>query len=142
MSSSTSKTARKAGVFQVIEGGLSNVDAPAPVVTGAQLPGAVEAERLRRAILLLKVPGTGLTVSQALDEIQALYHEQAVDKIERASALCSALEDLGLRCQTANPNLELARDFFLNLTWPDRLLAQHPELAGLHPKVHPYLQLG
>jgi hypothetical protein len=143
MSTNTQKPAGKAGVFRVIEGGLSKAETTEPVVTAGQLPGEVEAERLRQAIVRLQVPGTGLTVTQALDEVDAKLHSTQMEHIERSSRLLDSMEQhLGLRYQLANPDLELAREGFLNLTWPDRLLAAHPELAGLHPKAHPYLALG
>lgn len=110
--------------------------------SGRTLPGQVEEDRLRAAILALPVPDTGLTVEQALDEICSVLHDEVLDKIERGAFLCNALEVLGVRFQMANPDLGLAREGFLNLVWPDRLLSEHPELAGLHPTAHPYMLLG
>lgn len=142
MSTTTQKPAGKPGVFKVIEGGLSKPDAPAPTAKAGQLPGEVEAERLRRALLLLKVHSAGLTVEQVRDEICAVLETATVAANSRGSYLSDELEKIGIRFQMADPGLGLARDGFLVLVWPQRVLDAYPELAGMHPLAHQYLQFG
>lgn len=129
--------------FQVIEGGLSTAKSAAPATTKGLLPGAAEEERLRQAILRLPVPGTGLTVEAALDEVCARLDDAELSNSERLEFLCWQMQqELGLRFQLVNPALGLARDGFLNLFNPAQLLDAHPELAGLHPKAHPFMHVG
>lgn len=143
MSKTTSKPAGGTVTFRVIEGGLSKLGGtPEPVQVAGRLPGDVEAERLRRAIMSLPVPKVGLTVEQAIDEICSGLYSKAPGVYQRGAYLCDAIEDLGVRFQLANPALELARDGFLVLYWPQRLLDLHPELAPLHPLAHQYMHLG
>ncbi|MFG6415492.1 hypothetical protein ACG02S_16470 [Roseateles sp. DC23W] len=128
--------------FKVIEGGLATAEAPRPSPAGMR-PGAIEEERLRQAILRLPVPDTGITVEAALDEVCARLDNAELSSSERLEFLCWQMQqELGLRFQLVNPALGLARDGFLSLFNPAALLHAHPELAGLHPKAHPFLHVG
>jgi hypothetical protein len=146
MSRTSNKPAGKSVAFRVIEGGLCKPGNSRALVQAAQPvgqpPSRVEAGRLGRAIMQLPLPKVGLTLEQAIDEVCSMLWEVDLAKHQRSSYLCDAMEDLGIRFQMADPSLDLAREGFLVLVWPQRLLDQHPELAGLHPLAHQYMQLG
>lgn len=144
MSTSITKLGAGPGPFRVIQGGRyaapTAASEPAALTRGSVAEAG--ADRLRAVVLKLPVPESGLSVEQALDEVCRLLHDEELYGIERGAYLCSALEKMGLRFQLANPELGLVREGFLALVWPKRLLAEHPELAALHPVAHPFLMLG
>lgn len=139
------KPTRGRPTLRVIQGGQAARPAN-PVgytMSSGKLPGEVEEDRLRQAILKLHVPDTGLSVDQALDEICSRLDNAELDSSERLEHLCWQMQqELGLRFQLANPALGLSRDGFLSLFNPAQLLHAHPELAGLHPKAHPFMAVG
>ena len=134
--------------FIVIQGGKSS-DQPAAVESAfnnfhspGNSPSALESNRLRRAILSLRVEEVGQTVEDILDEICAKLDTGEVYDFDRGIFLKDRLELYGLRFCLARPEMNLVREGYLMLAWPDRLLRKHPELAGLHPLAHQSLTLG
>ena len=106
------------------------------------MPAEVEAQRLCQAILRLPVEGIGQTVEETLQEVSDKLDSEEFADISRCGILTEHLERMGLRFIVANPALELAREGFLVLAWPDRVLRRHPELSGLHPLAHPAMPVG
>lgn len=105
-------------------------------------PSALEANRLRRAILSLRVAEVGQTVAEMLQEISEKLDTGTDEDFCRVAFIRQRFEYLGLRFCLARPEMNLVREGYLILAWPDRLLRKHPELAGLHPLAHQSLTLG
>lgn len=134
--------------FTVIQGGKSSVqpEAVEPAVNYFHSPGnspsALESNRLRRAILSLRVAEVGQTVEDILQEISDRLDTGEDYDFSRVAFIKGRLEVYGLRFCLARPEMNLVREGYLLLAWPDRLLRKHPELAGLHPLAHQSLTLG
>lgn len=134
--------------FRVIEGGKSsnNDDADQFAINYFHSPGnspsALEANRLRRAMLNLRVEELGQTLEAALTEICAKLDTGTDEDYVRGSFIKHRLEVLGLKFCLARPEMHLVREGYLMLAWPDRLLRKHPELAGLDPLAHQALTFG
>nr|WP_145545245.1 hypothetical protein [Variovorax boronicumulans] len=126
--------------LKLIEGGAAGTRIePRGAAGTSHLPGQVEAERLRVAVMSLNVPGTNLSVAQALEAILA-FETDPLANPEDHSLLCAALEDLGIRYTPEHEVTQHSPSMFA-LVFPQRLLKAHPELAGLHPIAHPMLRL-
>lgn len=138
----------KTSKFIVIQGGKPSgqPQAAEPAVNHFHSPGnspsALESNRLRRAILSLRVEEVGQTVEDILGEICARLDTGEVYDFDRGIFIKDRLELYGLRFCLARPEMNLVREGYLMLAWPDRLLRKHPELAGLHPLAHQSLTLG
>ena len=134
--------------FRVIEGGKSSNNAEVDQLTVSYFhspgnsPSAVEANRLRRAILSLRVDEVGQTVEETLQEISDKLDTGTDEDFARVAFIKARLEYLGLRFCLARQEMNLVREGYLMLAWPDRLVRKHPELAGLHPIAHQALTLG
>lgn len=132
---STTKTAHP---FRVIEGGASRETPTVPRGSKAEM----QQERLRQAILRLPVPEVGLSVEETLQELSdKLDSEQDAD-FARLVILRHRVEDLGLRFHLALPHMNLVREGYFALAWPERLVRRHPELAGLDPEAHSLMSVG
>ena len=134
--------------FRVIEGGKSSDNAEVaqfPVnyfhSTGSS-PSALESNRLRRAILILRVEEVGQTVEETLQEISDKLDTGTDADFARVAFIRHRLEALGLKFCLARPEMNLGREGYLILAWPDRLVRKHPDLAGLHPIAHQSLEVG
>jgi hypothetical protein len=89
-----------------------------------------ESNRLRHAILQLKLEEAHNSVQQALEDLCVLAEPQTSDEHERKAVLRHALESVGLTfCQ----DHELPIPGYLSLSWPDRLFRVYPQLGALHP---------
>jgi hypothetical protein len=134
--------------FIVIQGGKSSGQAESvePAVNHFHSPGnspsALESNRLRRAILSLRVAEVGQTVEAILQEISDKLDTGEDYDFSRVAFIKARLEMYGLRFCLARPEMNLVREGYLLLAWPDRLLRKHPELTGLHPLAHHSLTLG
>lgn len=134
--------------FIVIQGGKSSgqPEAAEPTFSHFHSPGnspsALESNRLRRAILSLRVEDVGQTVEDILQEISDKLDTGEDYDFSRVSFIKNRLELYGLRFCLARPEMNLAREGYLMLAWPDRLLRKQPEMAGLHPLGHHSLTLG
>ena len=127
--------------FRVIEGGLGKAP-ETPVTALGATPGSVEEERLRAAVLRLPIEDLGLTVEQCLDEMCERIDSPADADVVRYHLLRDAIAAIGLRYVVARPEFELARPGFLALSWPDRLVRRHPELAVFRPELHQVMSIG
>lgn len=134
--------------FRVIEGGKSTSNAGECQFTNSYFhspgnsPSALESNRLRRAILSLRVDEVGQTVEETLQEISDKLDTGTDEDFARVAFIKDRLEYLGLRFCLARQEMNLVREGYLMLVWPDRLARKHPELAGLHPIAHQALTLG
>ena len=134
--------------FRVIEGGKSSNNAEVDQLTVSYFhspgnsPSAMEANRLRRAILILRVEEVGQTVEETLQEISDKLDTGTDADFARGAFIKHRLEELGLKFCLARPEMNLVREGYLILAWPDRLVRKHPDLAGLHPIAHQSLELG
>lgn len=134
--------------FRVIEGGKSSGNtevAQFPVNyfhSPGSSPSAQESNRLRRAILILRVEEVGQTVEETLQEISDKLDTGTDADFARGAFIKHRLEELGLKFCLARPEMNLVREGYLMLAWPDRLLRKHPELSGLHPIAHQALTFG
>ena len=133
--------------FRVIEGGKSAGNAEENLIANyfhslGNSPCALESNRLRRAILGLRVDEVGLTVEETLQEISDKLDSTTDEDFVRAYFIKNRLEYLGLRFCLARPEMDLVRQGYLMLTWPDRLVRKHPELAGLYPLAHQDIEVG
>lgn len=138
--------------FRVISGGQSRsheaqtaVTPATPSVTRGQNeigPGVAEEDRLRVAVLQLMLPALGISVSDCLDEMCARLDSELEGDIARFLVLKDAISVIGLRFLVARPEFELVRPGFLVLSWPERLLKRHPELAVFRPEAHPAMAIG
>lgn len=133
--------------FRLIEGGKSTGNAEADLSahyfhSPGNSPSALESNRLRQAILNLRVEEVGQTVEETLEEISDKLDSTVDEDFARVAFIKYRLESLGLRFCLARPEMDLVRQGYLMLTWPDRLLHKHPELAGLYPMAHQALELG
>lgn len=148
MVSKLMKNPAKTPKFSLIQGGksLGLSEAVEPAVNHFHSPGnspsALESNRLRRAILSLRVEEVGQTVEDILQEISDKLDTGEDYDFSRGIFMKDQLEVYGLRFCLARPEMNLAREGYLMLCWPDRLLRKHPELAGLHPLAHQSLMLG
>lgn len=89
-----------------------------------------ESNRLRHSILTLQLRETGCSVKQALATLCLGIGTKAGEKYYRAIELKHHLETrLGLRFQEA---VDMPVEGYLVLAWPDRLLRNYPQFAGLH----------
>ncbi|MRX07156.1 hypothetical protein GJ697_04830 [Pseudoduganella sp. FT25W] len=142
------KNPAKTPKFTLIQGGKSAVisEAAEPFASYFHSPGnspsAFESNRLRRAILGLRVAEVGQTVEDILQEISDKLDTGEDYDFSRVMFIKDRLELYGLRFCLARPEMNLVREGYLMLAWPDRLLRKHPELAGLHPLAHQSLTLG
>ena len=148
------KTEARRPFLRVIQGGAGQPQPRAAVRAPARrlarpvepLPGSIPAQgedvRLNQAILRLRVDGIGQTVEETLQEMSDKLHSEEDADIARWGVLEDRLKEMGLKFHGANPALELAREGFLVLAWPERLLRRHPELSGLHPLAHPMMPVG
>jgi hypothetical protein len=140
---STQTSFRKPHGFRVIEGGKSSQAAePAYVQSSGMLPGEREENQLRVAILQLQVKEVGLSVSQTLQEICAKLDSELEVDYARLVVLRQQLQLIGLQFRSACPEMNLAMEGYLILSWPDRLQRQFPELKRFHPTAHPHMALG
>lgn len=134
--------------FRVIEGGKSSSNAEVDQFninyfhSPGNSPSAQESNRLRRAMLSLRVDEVGQTVEETLQEINAKLDTGTDEDFARVAFINARLEYLGLKFCLARPEMNLVREGYLMLAWPDRLLRKHPELAGLHPVAHQALTFG
>lgn len=134
--------------FRVIEGGKSSGNAEVvqfPVNdfhSPGSSPAALESNRLRRAILILRVDEVGQTVEETLQEISDKLDTGTDADFARGAFIKHRLEELGLKFCLARPEMNLVREGYLILAWPDRLVRKHPDLAGLHPIAHQSLEIG
>ncbi|MFS2135782.1 hypothetical protein [Duganella sp. Dugasp56] len=134
--------------FIVIQGGKSSgqPESVEPAVnhfhSSDNSPSALESNRLRRAILSLRVAEVGETVEDILDEISDKLDTGEDYDFSRGIFIKDQLEVYGLRFCLARPEMNLVREGYLMLCWPDRLLRKYPELAELHPLAHQSLTLG
>lgn len=126
--------------FRVIEGGLST-DTPAVNIPTVSR-GHAEEERLSAAILRLVLLDVGITVLDALEEMCARADSSVDGDVARFLILKNELERIGIRWTSARPEHDLARNGYLALTWPDRLVRRYPELKPFHPEAHPGMALG
>lgn len=126
--------------FQVIEGGLTT---DSPSVTAPSVSrGHAEEERLRVAVLRLVLIDVGITVLDAHEEMCARADSSVDGDVARFLLLKNELERIGIRWTSARPEHDLARNGYLALTWPDRLVRRYPELKPLHPEAHPGMAFG
>lgn len=132
-------TTKRTHAFRVIDGGAS-------VKTPAAPPGgkaSMQKARLNQAILRIPVPETGLTVEEALQELSDKIDSQEEADIVRLSILQRMAEDhLGLWFRLAVSEMNLARECYFMLAWPERLVRVHPELKALYPEAHPMMTVG
>lgn len=147
MSEPTPK-ANKRTHLRVIEGGrglpgAAPVAPPTGYVQSSRVtPAEREENRLREEILRLPVPDVGQSVDQTLQEISDKLDTGEDYDFSRVAYITDQLEAMGLRFCLARPEMDLAREGYLLLAWPDRLLRKHPELAELHPLAHASMPLG
>lgn len=133
--------------FRLIEGGKSVGNTETDRFTNyfhsfGNSPCALESNRLRQAILGLRVDEVGLTVEETLQEISDKLDSTTDEDFVRACFIKNRLEYLGLRFCLARPEMDVVRQGYLMLTWPDRLVRKHPELAGLYPLAHQDIEVG
>jgi hypothetical protein len=134
--------------FRVIEGGKSSSNAEVDQFninyfhSLGNSPSTQESNRLRRAMLSLRVDEAGQTVEETLQEINAKLDTGTDEDFARVAFINARLEYLGLKFCLARLEMNLVREGYLMLVWPDRLLRKHPELAGLHPLAHQALTFG
>jgi hypothetical protein len=134
--------------FTVIQGGMSSgqPEAIGPAVnhfhSPCNSPSTLESNRLRREILSLRIAEVGQTVEDILQEICDKLDTGEDYDFSRSVFIMDQLEAHGLRFCLARPEMNLIREGYLMLSWPDRLLRKYPELAGLHPRAHLSLTLG
>ncbi|WP_343635533.1 hypothetical protein [Roseateles sp.] len=126
--------------FQVIEGGATgdggSPDAHRPRVRGyATAYANAEEDRLRQAILRIRLPKVRTSVEEALAEWVKLNADVRDHRAElRKIDLAMALEHLGLM-----HNEEHHEPARWNLARPEWLLESHPELAALYPNAHDHM---
>lgn len=131
-------TTKRTHAFRVIEGGAS-------VKTLAAAPrrnSSMQKARLNQAILLLPVPETGVTVEEALQELSDKVDSEEEADFLRLRILQNKAEDLGLWFRLAVPQMNLVRECYFMLAWPERLIRVHPELRALYPEAHPLMMVG
>ncbi|MCU4119747.1 hypothetical protein [Variovorax sp. N23] len=124
--------------FRVIEGGAS-------VKTPAAAPcskSSMQKARLNQAILRLPVPETGVTVEEALQELSDKVDSEEEADFLRLRILQNQAEHLGLWFRLAVPQMNLVRECYFMLAWPERLVRVHPELRALYPESHPLMTVG
>ena len=130
--------------FQVIQGSGHSASARLPVAAiNAKVHGYAtahanaEAERLRQAILRLTLPGTNLTVSNAVAELAGKAKGRWREDVEvRRASLIGFLEGIGLQYLPEDASGEPPQ---WALGHPARLVSEHPELLPLHPLAHPFM---
>jgi hypothetical protein len=132
-------TTKRTHAFRVIDGGAS-------VKTPAAAPGSkssMQTARLNQAILRLPVPETGVTVEEALQELSDKVDSEEEADFLRLRILQTKAEDhLGLWFRLAVPQMNLTRECYFMLAWPERLVRVHPELRALYPEAHPLMTVG
>lgn len=134
--------------FTVVQGGKlsGQPKVVGPTVNHFHSPGdspsALESNRLRRAILSLCIEEAGQTVEDTLQEICDKLDTGEDYDFSRGTYIKDQLEAHGLRFCLARPEMNLVREGYLMLSWPNRLLKKYPELAELHPRAHQSLTLG
>ena len=102
----------------------------------------MQQEHLRQAILRLPVEGLGMTVQEVLQEISDKLDTGEDADFARWVILSNKLEDYGLRFMVARPEMNLVREGYLILAWPDRLVRYFPQLAELYAEAHPSMVVG
>lgn len=131
-------TTKPAHAFRVIEGGASTKTPAAPQGSKSDM----QQEHLRQAILRLPVEGLGMTVQEVLQEISDKLDTGEDADFARWVILSNKLEDYGLRFMVARPEMNLVREGYLILAWPDRLVRYFPQLAELYAEAHPSMVVG
>jgi hypothetical protein len=132
-------TTKRTHAFRVIEGGAS-AKAPAAPPGGK---ASQQKARLNQAILRIPVPETGLTVEEALQELSDKIDSEEEGDFVRLGILQRMAENhLGLWFRLAVPQMNLTRECYFMLAWPERLVRTHPELRALYPEAHPLMTVG
>jgi hypothetical protein len=138
------EVSRKVPHLRVIEGGKDS-GSVAPVtyrMSSRVTPAEVEENKLRVAIMQLLVPELGVSVDQALQEMSDKLDTGEDADFARLAVVRDRLESMGLRFALARPEMDLTREGYLVLAWPNRLERIAPQLADLHPIAHNGMALG
>jgi hypothetical protein len=96
-------------------------------------PWGHESNRLRRAILSLRLDDVGVSVREGLIELCKLLEPRTNKGRDRVDDLRRNLEAIGLSFKDTMNDVELPVSGYLTLLKPEWLLRRHPELAALHP---------